>query len=149
VHVFLHPNAQEIVMKNRSVVSAVLFAAALALPAVAWAQFVSVSMPALSIGRPLVITTPLASGHLQTVSFVPPAGPISLAAATRMIERAQADLAVRGIDRPTALQIAITLLGGVLPTPDGDLPVPGLLPKGPGKAQQPSRLQVFYNGPYV
>jgi hypothetical protein len=134
-------------MKTRSAVTAFLFTAALALPALSWAQFVSVSTPALSIGKPLVITTPLASGHLQTVSFVPPSGPMSQASASRMIERAQADLATRGIHRPTALQIAVTLLGGALPTLNGEVQVPGLLPKG--KAPHDHRLQVFYNGPYV
>jgi hypothetical protein len=134
-------------MKTRSTLSALLFAAALALPALGWAQFVTVSTPALSIGKPLVITTPLASGHLQTVSFVPPSGPMTQASASRMIERAQADLAARGIHRPTALQIAVTLLGGALPTPSGEIQVPGLLPKG--KAPHDNRLQVFYNGPYV
>jgi hypothetical protein len=147
---FLHRN-QEMHMKTKTALSSILFAAALALPALAWAQFVSVSTPALSIGKPVVITTPLASGHLQTVSFVPPQGPMTEAAATRMIERAQADLAGRGIYRPTALQIAVTLLGGALPTPNGDVQVPGLLPKAKaqGKSQRDNHMQVIYNGPYV
>jgi hypothetical protein len=136
-------------MKRTIPVANLLLAAALLLPAAASAQFVSVTTPALSIGKPVVITTPLASGHLQTVSFVPPSGPISEAAATRMIERAQSDLAQRGIARPTALQIAITLLGGVLPTPQGDVQMPGLLPKTRGKPPAASRLQVYYAGPYV
>jgi len=138
-------------MKTKTALSSILFAAVLALPALAWAQFVSVSTPALSIGKPVVITTPLASGHLQTVSFVPPQGPMTEAAATRMIERAQADLAGRGIYRPTALQIAVTLLGGALPTPNGDVQVPGLLPKAKaqGKSQRDNHMQVIYNGPYV
>jgi len=134
-------------MKNKSVVASLLFAAALLLPTVAWAQFVSVSTPALSIGRPVVISTPLASGHLQTVSIMPASGPLTEKAATRMIERAQSDLALRGIQRPTALQIAITLLGGVLPTPNGDVQMPGLLPKARGKAQ--AEMQVQYTGPFV
>jgi hypothetical protein len=137
---------KEMHMKNRSPVKSMLFAAALLLPTLAWAQFVSVSTPALSIGKPLVITTPLQSGHLQTVSFVPPSGPLTQAAATRVIERAQSDLALRGVHRPTALQIAITLLGGVLPTPSGDVHVPGLLPKARGKQAE---MQVQYSGPYV
>jgi hypothetical protein len=80
------------------------------------------------------------------VSFVPPSGPLSQAAATRVIERAQSDLALRGVHRPTALQIAITLLGGVLPTPSGEVQVPGLLPKARGKQAD---MQVQYSGPYV
>jgi hypothetical protein len=134
-------------MKNKSALSCMLFTAALLLPAVAGAQFVSVSTPALSIGRPVVISTPLASGHMQTVSFMPSSGPLSQAAAARAIERAQTDLALRGIHRPTALQIGITLLGGVLPTPQGDVQVPGLLPKARGKA--PAEMQVQYTGPFV
>jgi hypothetical protein len=133
-----------------------LFAAALALPAAAWAQvhFTAVTtqtlMSGLNSGRPVVITTPLASGYLQTVSFVAPTGPIPQAKAARMIELAQKDLAARGIEKPTALQIAVTLLGGTLPTPDGDVQVPGLLPKAAGKkAVRPSHLQVTYAGPYV
>jgi hypothetical protein len=137
---------KEMQMENRSRVAGLLLASALLLPAAASAQFVSVTTPALSIGKPVVITTPLASGHLQTVSFVPPAGPISEATATRMIQRAQSDLAQRGIQRPTALQLAITLLGGVLPTPAGDVQMPGLLPKARGKAPT---MQVQYAGPYV
>ena len=134
-------------MKNGSPMRSMILAAALLLPTVAWAQFVSVSTPALSIGRPVVISTPLASGHLQTVSFVPSSGPLSQAAATRAIERAQTELALRGIHRPTALQIGITLLGGVLPTPQGDVQVPGILPKARGKAQ--AEMQVQYTGPFV
>lgn len=133
-------------MKSGSPIKGMLCAAALLLPTVAWAQFVSVSTPALSIGRPVVISTPLASGHLQTVSFMPASGPLSQAAATRVIERAQSDLAARGIDRPTALQIAITLVGGVLPTPNGDVQMPGLLPKSRGKVAE---MQVQYTGPFV
>jgi hypothetical protein len=146
----VHPIPLEAQMKNRAPLARLLVAAALALPAIAWAQFVSVSTPALSIGKPVVISTPLASGHLQTVSFVPPAGPMSQAAASRMIERAQNDLAGRGIHRPTALQIAVTLLGGALPTAMGEVQVPGLLPKAQGsKARQETPVQVYYAGPYV
>ena len=134
-------------MKNGSPMKSLIVAAALLLPTVAWAQFVSVSTPAMTGGRPVVITTPLASGHMQTVSFLPSSGPLSQAAAARAIERAQSDLALRGIHRPTALQIGITLLGGVLPTPQGDVQVPGILPKGRGKAQ--AQMQVQYTGPFV
>jgi len=142
-------------MKNRTSIR-LLVAAALALPAAAWAQvhFTAVTtqtlMNGLNSGRPVVITTPLASGYLQTVSFVAPTGPMPQAKAAQMIQLAQKDLAKRGIEKPTALQIAVTLLGGTLPTPDGDVQVPGLLPKaGTKKAVRPSHLQVTYNGPYV
>ena len=68
-------------MKNRTSIR-LLLAAALALPAAAWAQvhFTAVTtqtlMNGLNSGRPVVITTPLASGHLQTVTFVAPSGPM-------------------------------------------------------------------------
>ena len=142
-------------MKNKITVS-LFVAAALTVPAVAWAQvhFTAVTtqtlMSGLNSGRPVVITTPLASGYLQTVSFVAPSGPMPQAKAAQMIQLAQKDLAKRGIEKPTALQIAVTLLGGTLPTPDGDVQVPGLLPKAASKkAVRPSHLQVTYNGPYV
>ena len=142
-------------MKNRNSIR-LLVAAALALPAAAWAQvhFTAVTtqtlMNGLNSGRPVVITMPLASGYLQTVSFVAPSGPMPQAKAAQMIQLAQKDLAKRGIEKPTALQIAVTLLGGTLPTPDGDVQVPGLLPKAAGKKTlRPSHLQVTYNGPYV
>ena len=142
-------------MKNRTSLL-VLLAAALALPAAAWAQvhFTAVTTQTLKTGlnsgHPVVIATPLASGYLQTVSFVAPSGPMPQAKAARMIELAQKDLAARGIDKPTALQIAVTLLGGTLPMPYGDVQVPGLLPKPANKKSvRPSRLQVTYNGPYV
>ena len=142
-------------MKNRTSLQ-VLLAAALALPAAAWAQthFTSVTtqtlMNGLNSGRPVVITTPLASGYLQTVSFVAPSGPMPQAKAAQLIQLAQKDLAKRGIETPTALQIAVTLLGGTLPMPNGDVQVPGLLPKPASKkAGRPSLLQVTYNGPYV
>ena len=142
-------------MKNRTSIR-LLVAAALALPAAAWAQvhFTAVTtqtlMNGLNSGRPVVITTPLASGYLQTVSFVAPTGPMPQAKAAQMIQLAQKDLAKRGIEKPTALQIAVTLLGGTLPTPDGDVQVPGLLPKPASKKSgRPSHLYVTYNGPYV
>jgi hypothetical protein len=142
-------------MKNR-ISLRVLLAAALTLPAAAWAQvhFTAVTkqtlMTGLNSGRPVVIATPLASGYLQTVSFVAPAGPMPQAKAARMIELTQKDLAARGIDKPTALQIAVTLLGGTLSMPNGDVQVPGLLPKPASRnSVRPSRLQVTYNGPYV
>jgi hypothetical protein len=144
-----------VTVKNRTSLR-VLLAAALVLPAAAWAQshFTPVTtqtlMNGLNSGRPVVITTPLAGGYLQTVSFVAPSGPMPQAKAARLIRLAQKDLAARGIDKPTALQIAVTLLGGTLPTPDGDVQVPGLLPKpATKKGTRPSHLQVTYNGPYV
>ena len=134
----------------------VMLAAALALPAAAWAQthFTPVTtqtlINGLNSGRPVIISTPLASGYLQTVSFVAPSGPMPQAKAARMIAPAQKDLAARGTDQPTALQIAVTLLGGILSMPNGDVQVPGLLPKPASrKSGRPSQLHVTYNGPYV
>ena len=148
-------------MKNRTAIS-LLFAAGLALPMLAAAQLTPVTqqtlITGLNTGKPVTITTPLASGYLQTVSFVPSSGPMPQAQAAQYIQRAQRDLAARGIDKPTALQIAVTLMGGTLATPDGDVQVPGLLPKSPAKANGKVKgkavrgnenLQVFYNGPYV
>ena len=148
-------------MKNRTA-AAILLVAGLALPALASAQFTQVNtqnlMNGLNSGRPVTITTPLASGYLQTVSFVPSSGPMPQAQASQLIQRAQRDLSARGIDKPTALQIAVTLIGGTLSTPDGDVQVPGLLPKTGDKAKGKAKLkavrgnenlQVFYNGPYV
>ena len=139
-------------MNNKSSIFALLLAAALAAPAMAWAQLstVSVDTPkASNNSRLVVITTPLASGHLQSVSFEPPAGPMTRAEAARWIDLARDDLLTRGIDKPTALQIAIVLLGGTLTTPDGDLRVPGLLPKAQRRDTRPNQMQVVYNGPYV
>lgn len=148
-------------MKNKTAV-ALLFAAGLALPAIAAAQLTPVTtqtlITGLNTGKPVTITTPLASGYLQTVSFVPSSGPMPQAKATQLIQRAERDLAARGIAKPTALQIAVTLIGGTLSTPDGDVQVPGLLPRSPEKAKGKVKgkavrgnenLQVFYNGPYV
>ena len=148
-------------MKNR-IPASLLFIAALALPALAAAQLTPVTQQTLinglNTGRPVTITTPLASGYLQTVSFVPSSGPMPQAQAAQYIKRAERDLAARGIAKPTALQIAVTLMGGTLATPDGDVQVPGLLPKTADKAKGKVKgkavrgnenLQVFYNGPYV
>jgi hypothetical protein len=143
-----------VTVKNRTSLL-VLLAAALALPAAAWAQarFTPVIkralMDGLNSGRPMVIATPLASGYLQTVRFVAPSGPMPQAKAARMIDLAQKDLTARGIDKPTALQIAVTLLGGTLAMPNGVVEVPGLLPKPAKKSVRPSLLLVTYNGPYV
>jgi len=145
-------------MKNRTAAT-LLFVAGLALPAIAAAQLTPVTQQTLinglNTGRTVIITTPLASGYLQTVSFVPSSGPMPQAQAAQLIQRAERDLAARGIAKPTALQIAVTLIGGTLATPDGDVQVPGLLPKAPDKGKGKARnarsekLQVFYNGPYV
>jgi hypothetical protein len=149
----------EAAMKSKSPVSVLFFAAALALPVIASAQLSSVSVitpksasttsKAYNDSRLVVITTPLASGHLQSVSFLPPVGPMTQAQAARWIDLARDDLLARGIDKPTALQIAIVLLGGTLTTPDGDLRVPGLLPKAQRRDTRPNQMQVVYNGPYV
>jgi len=116
----------------------ILFSAVLTLPLAAQAQSTAVT-----------ITRPLAGGYLQTVSFQPPAGPMSEAKAAQMIEMAQMELAARGVYQPTALQIAVVLLGGTLQTAYGEEEVPGLLPKAPSRQPRKNRMQVFYNGPYV
>jgi hypothetical protein len=145
-------------MKKTNAIPALMLAAALALPTFAWAQSSNVSVVTPKAGTPIkaasdsrliVITTPLASGHLQSVSFVPPSGPMTQAQATRWIDLARDELMARGIDKPTALQIAAVLLGGKLTTPSGDVQVPGLLPKAQRKGARPSDMQVVYNGPYV
>ena len=150
-------------MKTRTLAS-LLFVAGVALPGLAAAQMTPVTqqtlVDGLNTGRPVTITTPLASGYLQTVSFIPSSGPMPQAQATQLIQRAERDLAARGINKPTALQIAVTLVGGTLETPDGNVQVPGLLPKTASKAKGKAKikkvngngneqLQVFYNGPYV
>jgi len=81
----------------------------------------------LSLGSPVTLTTALANGQQQVVTFTPQGAltPIQIA---QTLETARQSLISRGVATPTAQQVAITLTGGTLPTQTGNVQVTGLLP---------------------
>lgn len=76
----------------------------------------------------LVSVTP--DGQLQSATFTP-AGSMSALDIARTLEQARQNLISRGITAPTAEQIGVTLLGGSLATPLGDVSVAGVLSSAP------------------
>ena len=77
-------------------------------------------------GLPLTLLTPTVDGQVQVATFTPPllGDPAGIA---RALESARASLISRGIAAPTAQQIAVALMGGALPTPNGAVQVAGVL----------------------
>lgn len=80
----------------------------------------------LALGVPVTLTTPLATGGVQVVTFTP-VGTMSAVQIAQTLEIARQSLIARGIATPTAQQIGIALAGGSLPTNLGATPVNGLI----------------------
>jgi hypothetical protein len=91
----------------------------------------------LSAGTPVQMTTTLANGFTQTVTFTPAAVPTASQIAL-ILETARQRLISLGIGAPTAEQIAFTLMGGVVPTALGGAQVSGLA-NGNANLNPPSR----------
>jgi hypothetical protein len=85
----------------------------------------------LAQGTPVQLTNTLPNGLTQVVSFTP-AAPLSPAQIAQTLETARQQLIGLGIGTPTSEQIAVALMGGVVPTALGGAQVPGVLnPRNP------------------
>jgi hypothetical protein len=80
----------------------------------------------LAQGTPVQLVTVLSSGLTQLVTFTPGA-PLQPADIVNTLERARQQLIGLGIATPTAEQLAVTLMGGNVPTALGSAPVAGLI----------------------
>jgi hypothetical protein len=89
----------------------------------------------LAQGTPVQLVSILPGGFTQLVTFTPAAAlpPADIAA---VLERARQQLIGFGIGAPTSEQIAITLMGGTVPTALGGAQVPGVLGASSGTAPQ-------------
>ena len=80
----------------------------------------------LSFGVPVTLTTAIAPGVTQVVSFTP-SGTMTPLAIAQMLENARQLAIGNGIATPTAQQLGVILNGGALPTAVGTTPVNGLI----------------------
>jgi hypothetical protein len=80
----------------------------------------------LAQGTPVQLITVLPDGFTQVVTFTPTA-PMSPTAIAQTLETARQQLIGLGIGNPTAEQIGIALMGGIVPTAIGGSQVPGVL----------------------
>jgi hypothetical protein len=80
----------------------------------------------LAQGTPIQLVTVLPTGFTQVVTFTPTA-PMSPTEIAQVLESARQQLIGLGIGNPTAEQIGMALMGGVVPTALGGSQVAGLL----------------------
>lgn len=80
----------------------------------------------LAQGTPVQLVTVLPDGFTQVVTFTPTA-PMSPSAIAQILETARQQLIGLGIGNPTAEQIGIALMGGIVPTALGGSRVAGAL----------------------
>lgn len=80
----------------------------------------------LALGLPVTLTTPIAPGITQIVSFTP-AGTLAPTQIAQTLETARQAAIANGIATPTAQQLSILLNGGALPTATGTSAVNGLI----------------------
>ena len=80
----------------------------------------------LALGLPVTLTTPLAAGATQVVSFQP-VGTMTPLQIAQTLETARQQAIANGIAAPTAQQLGVILNGGALPTALGTSNVNGLI----------------------
>lgn len=80
----------------------------------------------LALGLPVTLTTPVAAGITQIVSFTP-AGTLTPTQIAQTLETARQAAIANGIVNPTAQQLSVLLNGGTLPTATGSTPVNALI----------------------
>ena len=80
----------------------------------------------LALGLPVTLTTPVAPGITQIVSFTP-GGTLTPTQIAQTLETARQAAIANGIAAPTAQQLSILLNGGALPTATGTTAVNGLI----------------------
>jgi len=80
----------------------------------------------LALGVPVTLTTTVAPGQTQVVTFTP-SGTMTPVQIAQVLENARQSLIARGIATPTGQQLATALVGGALPTALGSTQVSGLV----------------------
>jgi len=80
----------------------------------------------LALGVPVTLTTTIAPGQTQVVTFTP-SGTMTPLQIAQVLENARQSLIARGVATPTAQQLATALVGGALPTALGATQVTGLV----------------------
>ena len=95
----------------------------------------------LALGTPVSLVSALTNGQVQTVTFTPQ-GTMTPTAIAQTLESARQGLISRGVGAPTGQQVAVSLVGGVLPTQTGNVQVTALLPA----ANQPAQLSTAAAG---
>jgi hypothetical protein len=80
----------------------------------------------LVLGQPVTLIATTPDGITQTVTLAAPPA-VSPQVAAQQLERTRQALITRGIATPTPEQIGVALTGGTLPTPLGNVIVPGTL----------------------
>ena len=80
----------------------------------------------LGLGLPVTLTTPVAPGITQIVSFTP-GGTLTPTQIAQTLETARQVAIANGIATPTAQQLSILLNGGALPTATGTTAINGLI----------------------
>jgi len=80
----------------------------------------------LALGVPVTLTTMMAPGQTQVVTFTP-TGTMTPVQIAQVLENARQSLIARGIATPSAQQLATALVGGTLPTALGATQVTGLV----------------------
>ncbi len=80
----------------------------------------------LALGLPVTLTTPIAPGTTQIVSFTP-SGTLTPSQIAQTLATAQQTAIANGIANPTAQQLAVLLNGGALSTATGTAPVNALI----------------------
>jgi len=82
----------------------------------------------LTAGGPTTLSTTLSDGSTQVVTFTSSTSGLTPAQIAQTLEQARQQLISRGIAAPTAQQVAVTLVGGSLPTQNGAVQVTGIAP---------------------
>ena len=80
----------------------------------------------LALGLPVTLTTPIAAGATQVVSFTP-VGTLTPLQIAQVLENARQVAIANGIAAPTAQQLGVILNGGALPTAAGSTAANGLI----------------------
>jgi len=81
----------------------------------------------LALGTPVTLVSTLPTGQIQTVTFTPQ-GTLTATQIAQTLEATRQGLISRGVGAPTAQQVAVSLTGGALPTPSGNVQVTATLP---------------------
>jgi len=92
----------------------------------------------LSFGLPVMLTTSVAPGVTQVVSFTP-SGTLTPLQIAQTLESARQVAIANGIATPTAQQMGVILNGGALPTALGSTPINGLIGGNPVSTAAASR----------
>ena len=95
----------------------------------------------LTAGTPVTLTSVGPDAGVQIVTFSPGTS-LTPVEAARRLEAARQSLISQGIASPSPQQLAISLMGGILPTPAGSTPVIGVLSGNAGASPVQVRTEL-------